>query len=64
MIDKFVAVLEQKLAEAAAPYQSLLVEGRCGSFDEYRFSAGVIQGLLGASVMAKDLARLAEEDDD
>lgn len=64
MIDKFVAVLEQKLMEAAAPYQSSLSEGRCASFDEYKFDAGVIQGLLGAVAIAKDLAKLAEEDDD
>ena len=64
MIDQFVNVLVDKLREAAAPYENAVFEGKCGTFEEYKFNAGVIRGLLGAISIAQDLAKLAEEIDD
>jgi len=64
MIHKFTDVLVQKLHEVAANYEKDILEGRCATFDEYKYNSGVLRGLAGAVEIAKDLANLTEEDDD
>lgn len=64
MIDQFVEVLKKKLYEAAEQYQQDILNGRCSSFDEYKYNSGVLRGLLGAVDIAYDLANLVEDEDD
>ena len=57
-------VLEEKLVATQRACEDSLTEGAVKSFDEYRYTCGVIRGLATARREVSDLARHYRENDD
>jgi hypothetical protein len=57
-------VLLQKLEERRIELLESMGDGSAKDFAQYQFTVGKIQGLLTAQLLAKDLARAQEYDDE
>jgi len=64
VIDQFAKVLIDKLDADLNNGADRLCEGRCRSFEDYRYEAGILRGLYVAKEYIVDLAKRAEENDE
>ena len=64
MIDKFAKVLVDDFLKDIESHKEKLASAGCRTFDEYKYTCGLIQGLGRAVQAITDLAKKAEEADD
>jgi len=61
MIDQFAKAVQKGLRKDMNDLADALASGRCKSFDEYRYTCGVLRGLYTAEEYLMDLAKKVEE---
>jgi hypothetical protein len=64
VIDQFAAAVVKKLDVELNNGCDRIAQGRCVSFDDYRYECGVLRGLYAAKEYIQDLAKRAEESDE
>ena len=64
MIDKFAKTLVEKIRVDMNDLCDTLASGRVKSFEDYRYTCGILRGLAVAEEAIKDLAKRNEESDE
>jgi hypothetical protein len=64
MFHSFVDRFNKELEEECERISDDMINGSCKSYDAYRYSVGVIQGLAVAKRVFSDLQQKLEEDED
>lgn len=64
MMDSTLEHLMEQIEERRKAIVESLGDGNAQSYEEYRYSAGMVRGLLTAQSLITDLAKTMEEFDD
>ena len=64
MDSKLFSHLRKKIEELRDTHAEVLIAGRASSFDDYRYTSGVIRGLALASDVITDLEKRLENSDE